>query len=468
MENANKKLAINLFLMFLVYFMPKIFSFFLVPLYTTYLTTEQYGISDLILSTASLIGPFVSLATPSAILRFTIEKKEDARAFQFSKKVYLRGMALLLISLTGVYFITSIKLSYLIFTYIIVGTAILSDIHISYLRGLEKMKAVTICGVGSSLISIICNILFIVVFKLGLYGFLLASATGYIFIIFVCLFTNRENKELLSITKIDKSYEQEILKFSVPLIFSGLSWWVISSSDRYFVSWMCGTAVNGIYSVAYKIPTILQALDNVFGQAWLFTAYDSYKTVEGKKYIARVFEVYNFVFCLGCSVLIVLDKYVSGILFSNDFYAAWKYVPFLLISVVFSSASSLVAVFLSINKKTKISMNISLIAASTNMVLNWILIYMLKDAMGAAIATAVTFFVSWLLTTIVATKVSGIKFNLSKQIVVYAILLFQGISIIIGNNVVALIGAIAIILINWKTIVWAKDKWRVLLKRNTN
>lgn len=57
-----------------------------------------------------------------------------------------------------------------------------------------------------------------------------------------------------------------MLQFSIPTIFSGLSWWVISSSDRYFVTLLCGASMNGIYSVAYKIPTILQAVDNVFYQ----------------------------------------------------------------------------------------------------------------------------------------------------------------------------------------------------------
>lgn len=450
--------------MFLVYFMPKIFSFFLVPIYTSFLSTEEYGISDLILNTACLLGPFVSLATPSAVLRFTIENKEDNRSFLFSLKVYIRGMGILLLLLTLVYSFSSIQFSYLLFTYIIVGTSILSDIHISYLRGLEKMKAVTICGVGSSLISIVCNILFIVVFKLGLYGFLLASAAGYIFIIFVSLITNRKNKLFSGFATRNKNYEREILAFSLPLIFSGLSWWIVSSSDRYFVSWMCGTAINGIYSVAYKIPTILQAIDNVFSQAWLYTAYDCYKTTEGKKYIERVFQVYNFVLCLGCSVLIVFDKNISRILFSNDFYIAWRYVPFLLISVVFSSASGLTSVFLSINKKTNTTMAISLIAASTNMILNWLLIYILNDAMGAAIATAFTFFVSWLLTTIVATKASGIKFNLKKQIIMYIILLLQSITVNIGKLAFVPIGVMAILVLNQDTIMWIKDKWKLLIR----
>ena len=136
-----------------------------------------------------------------------------------------------------------------------------------------------------------------------------------------------------------------MLHFSVPLIFSGILWWVVSSSDRYFVSWMCGSAANGVYAVAYKIPVILQTLDNVFGRAWLYTLYDSYKTDDGRNYIAKVFDAYNFLFCLGCSFLIIIDLFLSKLLFANEFFAAWKYVPFLLLSVVFNSASGLMGNF---------------------------------------------------------------------------------------------------------------------------
>ena len=65
------------------------------PIYTSYLTTEEYGISDLILNTASLIMPFVALATPNAVMRYTIENKTDERPFQISLQIYTLGMVIL-------------------------------------------------------------------------------------------------------------------------------------------------------------------------------------------------------------------------------------------------------------------------------------------------------------------------------------------------------------------------------------
>ena len=422
-NSNNKKLATNIVLMFLVYFMPKIFSFFLVSLYTSYLTTEEYGISDLIISTASLLGPFVALSTPGAVLRFTIENKEDRRPIWVAVRIYTLGMFALLLGLIAANFIFKIKLSYLFFVLVIVGSSVLADINLSYTRGIEKMKLVTVCGVGSSLVSILCNILFIVVFRMGLYGFLMASVAGYVFNIILTIVFN--HRRIFAGKVIDDTFgnlQKEMLQFSVPTIFSGLSWWVVSSSDRYFVTGLCGTSINGIYSVAYKIPTILQAVDNVFYQAWIYTLYDSYKTEEGKNYIVKVYDVYNFFFCFVGAGLITFTCPLAKILYSNDFYAAWRFVPPLVIS---------------------------------------------DDAMGAAVATAFTFFVTWGLYTYEGMKCSNIKIKWKKALMMYCVLIFQAVAIIVFENIfIAAIGLVILTVLNWNNILWAKSKWRSLINRS--
>lgn len=466
-NSKNKKLATNMALMFLVYFFPKVFSFFLVPLYTSYLTTEQYGISDLIISTSSLLAPFIALSTPGAVLRFTIENKDDNRTIWVAIRVYVVGMLLLLFGLVGIHMIFGIKTTYLLFIFVIAGLSVLADINMSYTRGIERMKLVTICGVGSSLVSILSNILFIVVFRLGEYGFLIASAMGYFFNIMMMVVCNRKKIFVGNISKGSiNQIQKEMLQFSIPTIFSGLSWWVISSSDRYFVSGLCGNSENGLYSVAYKIPTILQAIDNVFYQAWIYTLYDSYKTNDGREYIVKVYDVYNFFFCFVGSVLIILTCPLAKILYAKDFYAAWRYVPLLVISVVLNSAGGLTGNFLTIYKKTKTAMTISVVAASTNIVLNYVLIKILGDAMGAAIATAFTFFVTWMLYTYEGIKCSGIKVKWKKNLIMYIVLVCQSIVIIATQNLfLCAIGLVILVALNWKNILWAKKKWKNLIRR---
>ena len=60
--------------------------------------------------------------------------------------------------------------------------------------------------------------------------------------------------------------------YCIPLIFNNIALWVNGSLDKYFVTGLCGISENGIYSIASKIPHILDACIIVFSQAWNLSA----------------------------------------------------------------------------------------------------------------------------------------------------------------------------------------------------
>ena len=61
-------------------------------------------------------------------------------------------------------------------------------------------------------------------------------------------------------------------KYAIPAMFGQLGWWINNSIDKYFVVWLQGAAANGIYSISYKLPSIMSMICNVFGQAWGISA----------------------------------------------------------------------------------------------------------------------------------------------------------------------------------------------------
>lgn len=463
-QSNNKKLASNLFLMFLIYFMPKVLSFLLVPLYTAYLTAAEYGTSDVIINTSSLVQQLICFGIAAAVMRFTIENKEDKRPFQIGIRFFCLGLLLLIPVAVLAMLMFKIEISYVVFVVLITETSILADINLCYVRGMERMKLITICGIGSSVLSLLSNVLFIVVFRWGLYGFLLSSIVGYTFNIVVISCCNKNDHALKGIWKLhDKTLQKEMLQYGVPLVLSGLSWWVISSSDRYFVTAMCGVAVNGLYAVAYKIPTIIQSIQNVFIHSWVFTLYDSYKSKEGKEYIARVYDFYCFIMC-GCgSLLICLCVLLAKFLFSNEFFEAWVFVPPLVISVVLNGLGGFMGEFLPVYKETKYAATISVVAAITNIVLNFVLIKLFNSAMGAAVATVITYFVYWCMNIYKGLQLSHIRINLKKQILVLFVLVLQSIAIIVYHStIVAGILFIILLLINWSSLKWAVKKAHTL------
>lgn len=462
-SDNSKKLLKNILLFSLSTFVPKVLSFLMVPVYTSYLTTEDYGTSDIIITTASLLLPVFTLSISNAVIRFTIENKLDKRPYRIAIDVYITGCIILAAILGLINAIFNVNLSYIVFIFILFAVSAMYQIKVAYLRGMERISFLTICGIVNSFISLLTNIILITIFKWGLYGFVLASILGYLTVDIMAtieMHKDRIYKENFSLHK-EKKYAKGMLAYSIPLIFSGLAWWINSVSDRYFVTWLIGVGANGIYSVAYKIPSILQLVQDVFTPAWNLSVFDVYDKKDGTMYINHIYDYYNFLMVFACSILIFLDIPLAKFLFSNEFYIAWKYVPVLLISVVFISMGSCVGPILSAYKKSILSARGSVYSAFTNMILNFILIKLI-GIQGAAIATAVSYFVSWIYNVGQARKLCKFEFSWKKHGLMYFLLIVETLMVLycprfwISGSIV-----IIIVLLNIKNL-------KKLIRKSTN
>src|SRR5690606_8220906 len=93
--------------------------------------------------------------------------------------------------------------------------------------------------------------------------------------------------------------------YSRPLILNSISWWINNASDRYIVTWMCGVAVNGVYSIAYKIPSIVEVFQSIFLQAWQISAVASFNDNDKEIFFSRIYTTYNLLMVLLCSIIII-------------------------------------------------------------------------------------------------------------------------------------------------------------------
>lgn len=107
-------------------------------------------------------------------------------------------------------------------------------------------------------------------------------------------------------TVIDKTLQKEMLLYAVPLMMTTIGWWVNTASDKYVVTFICGVAANGLLSIAYKIPTILNTLQGIFIQAWQVSAIKEYGSEEAKRFYRETFLYLNALMCVGCAGLIWL------------------------------------------------------------------------------------------------------------------------------------------------------------------
>ena len=129
-------------------------------------------------------------------------------------------------------------------------------------------------------------------------------------------------------------------------------------------------------------------MQGIFIQAWQISAIKEYGEKDTAKFYGNTFAIINFLMCLSCSFLIILTKPLAHILYAKDFYVAWQFVPFLLISSVLNCASGILGPILSAKKDSKAMMWSAIIGAGVNIIMNIILVYYI-GIQGATIATVI-------------------------------------------------------------------------------
>ena len=390
MENKFKYLFKNIGVLMIANFSSKILVFLLVPLYTSVLSTTEYGSYDLAVSTATLLFPILTLNIVDAVMRFSMDCAVN------KKTIATIGMKFISISaiLFGICMWLLKRINLLpgisgleIYIFLYYASYAVNQLLIQFSKGLERVKDMGIAGVVGTFVTIITNILFLLVLKWGLIGFFFSSILAQM-ISAIYLAIRIKVWEYIDVTEIDKKTQHEMLMYSVPLIATAVGWWINSAADKYVVAFMLGVASNGLLSVSYKIPQIINTLQGIFTQAWQISAVKEYGEEDTSKFYGNTFSSINLLMCAACSFLIILSKPLAHILYAKEFYVAWQYVPFLLLSSVLNCASGLLGPILAAKKDSKAMMWSAIIGAATNIVMNIILVY-LMGIQGATIATVI-------------------------------------------------------------------------------
>lgn len=426
MNNKFKYLFKNIGLMTLSNFCSKLLSFFLVPLYTSILTTEEYGAFDFIHTTVFLIVPIFTVDIVDAVIRFSLDEKNDKRG------IFTVGIKTLMLSLVLVAGFMGINYAFnlipVINTYIWCFAAYyiayaFNQLMFYFVRGLDKVNELAIASLMNTIITLILNILFLTVFKLGFIGYFAAYITA-LMVSALYIFIKIKAWKYISFKGKFKTLQKDMMHYSRPLILNTISWWINSASDRYVVSWICGLSANGVLSVANKIPSILNIFQAIFNQAWQLSTVKAYDPEDKDGFFTNTYNMYNFALTEVCSILIILDIFLSRILYAKDFFEAWRYVPFYLIAILFASLSGFFTGIFKAVKDGKTESMTTAIGAICNIVINLILVFKI-GVMGAAIATAISYIIVWALKIYKIKQYIHLKINIKRDLFAYVLLSVQ-------------------------------------------
>ena len=427
MREKYKYLGKNTIIFAISSFGTKFLSFMLVPLYTNVLSTNDYGIADLITTTATLLMFIFTVNIGDSVMRFSLEQKDKQKEIlSFGLRVLILGTIALSLCLTifSQLHVIDWKYSYYIFIFLYFFFMALYQILSNYLRAIDKIIDVGIAGIISAIMMIVGNIVFLLIIKLGINGYLISIILSPLFGSIYCIVKVKIPLNFYVKKVCNKDIQKEMFVFCIPLIFNNIALWINAFLDKFFVTAYCGIDQNGIYAVANKIPIILSTCYTVFSQAWNLSAIKEYDKDDKEGFFSNTYNIYNSVVVLICSVLIFINNSIASILFANDFFEAWKYSSVLLIAVMFNSLTIFLGSIFSAVKNSKIIATTTLISAGTNIILNTLLIPIF-GVLGAAVATAISYSIMWIVRYHYSKKFIKLKINLLKDICAYVLLAFQ-------------------------------------------
>ena len=386
-----KKLASNTLILSIGMFSSKLLVYFLMPLYTAILSAEQYGTADLITNAANLLIPFCCIGITYGVFRFAADNEENHKTIFSSGVVVLLASSIVFLLASPVISTVSYFKDY---SWLIAFYVISSNFHTlckEYIRAKGRMKLYAVQSILGTALTIAFNLLFLMPMRLGVTGYVLsvavADAIGTVFlIVYAKLYKD------FSIKAVSKLKIKEMLRYSLPMMPTTVIWWITNVSDRFIVTAICGSAANGLYSAAYKIPTIIALVAGVFNEAWQFSAISESKDEKGvSSFFSEVFEKYQAILFLGCSMLIPFTQLATMILLDKSYYEAWSFMPVLLVATVFSSLVTFIGTIYTVKKRTMMSFVTAALGAGLNVGLNFLMIPSM-GAQGAGIATAISYF----------------------------------------------------------------------------
>lgn len=364
-------------------------SFFLIPLYTSFLTTEDYGITNLASGFYNLLAFIVTLSLHYSVGRFYADCKNDKKQVSVLLGTIITFIIFVSTVVLGLSFLFKNQLSKYLFESLpffpvilmSVSIAITSGIYNIYQDILKSMERATLSIILSYVyfgLNLGSNIVTVVVLKLGANGVLLSTVVVnliMIIIMFVDLFHNK----LLKLG-VDFKVLKELLKYSLPLMPHTLSFSVSSYMTKLIITGTLSLSSLGIFSLSNQFSSVSDIVANSTQSAYIPWMYGQMNldNENSRKGIART----GYILIWLCGFLYIAIALFAEeaiiIMAADEFREAWMYVPLSVAVFSLKIPSYYFNNFLYYNKnKTKFVFVSTVVGSSVNILMTWWLVPML-------------------------------------------------------------------------------------------
>ncbi|WP_195415855.1 lipopolysaccharide biosynthesis protein [Enterocloster citroniae] len=389
--NKNEELAKNTAIITVGKICTQFMSFFLMPLYTSVLTPEEYGIVDLIITYSSLLMPVILFQVDQALFRFLIDvRNNNQEKEKIISTIFVFALMQAVITIIIFAFIQSlITTEYKWFLLFNILASICANMMLQTARGFGDNVSYAFGSFLSAFMQILGNVFLLIIINMGVYGMLYASIFSQLFTA-ILLFFRERIYAFISIKKVNKGILRKILQYSMPLIPNALCWWVLSASDRTIVLAFLGTSFNGLLSIGHKFSSAYITFYNIFNISWTESAAlhinDSDQEIFFSGVITNMFKLFM---CTAVGIIASLP-FAFPVLINSKFQEAYKIIPIFMLSSMLNVVVGLYSVVYVALKKTKEIAKTSIYSGIINIVMHILLIKFI-GLYAAAISTVFAF-----------------------------------------------------------------------------
>jgi len=373
----------------------KLLAFVLLPVYTRYLTPDDYGVVALLTTTGAVAALVAELGLGSALFWSVIYRGEDERRAAGSALVLLVGQGVLLFGglaivagpLAGLIFGTAAGYAGLLRLVFLTGLLGLVDIvFLALLRIRERAGTYAAAAIGRFALGALLNVLFIVVLRRGVEGLVVAGLLTAAIAAGVELVVLARAVGLA----FDRQLVRRMLGFGAPLMPANVAGVALTSADRYFLQAFDSAAAVGIYAIGYSIGMAMNLAVQAVQLAWPAQMFAIAKRDDAERQLGRLLTHFLVVFGFAWLVLSVYAREIVVVMTTPRYYEAAAVVPLVTLAYVFYGVRMITNTGLMTRNRTSAVTPLVLAATALNLALNVLLIPRF-GILGAASATALSY-----------------------------------------------------------------------------
>ncbi len=395
----------------------KSLGFFLLPLYTTYLTPVDYGIVAVTNSIGSFLAVFFGLSLNSVISRFYYKYRDDKERVRTVWGTVLTLTLIVSASLSLLFGLFHKNLldpfapgvPFKPFLLLMIISQAFSPMYALYQKSLQARQEGAKFGANNLswfFLNVGLTLLFVVGFRWGAAGVLGAPLiANFVFAIIAAIAFLPQVR-----LGIDIKQAKEALAYSLPLVPHQLAGKIGGTFDRLFLNASESASAAGLYNIGAQLSGMLATLASAVNQAyspWFF------EKAEGKTdntaQVKKVAYALTDLYILGGVVVALLSREVITVMTNEAFHTAWKAIPLLAFSAVMTGIYYVVSNSLFLNR-TVVIPAITMTSTAVNVGLN-ILLISKYSFIGAATASMTSQFCQAVLSSIFARRSYKIRYG---------------------------------------------------------